>query len=182
MPAEGTKHFTALPVLLSTGRQPFHFPGQDRQVCFKHIPYNLIGYRAHTHCMNTLSLVLPGIGIRNAEFAVYCNNEPVKRKHDIPGIFLVHGARLVPEHFLAKQGGELLNLCSPELLRQDEPVHVVPGTEPGLLRRQPEMFCYQHDICDKSVSELVCHGGILEGGSKKGGDGNKKGDREDQNP
>ena len=80
------------------------------------------------HCVNTLSLVLPGIGIRDPEFAVNCNNEPVEREHNIAGIFPVHGARLVPDHFLAQKGCELLDLRSPELLRQHEPLHVIPGT------------------------------------------------------
>jgi hypothetical protein len=73
----------------------------------------------------------------------------------------------MPDHFLPEQWREFLDFSSFEPVRDNKPLHMIAHAHPGILRRETEMLCNQHDAGDKPVTESACHSGVLAIADKK---------------
>jgi hypothetical protein len=107
--------------------------------------------------MAVISVVLADICIFNTEFPVDRDREPVQGPDHFRSIFLVHGARLVPDHSLAQLFDELLHFCTGKLGRHHEVVQVIGRTKERLGRGKTKVFGEKDKIDHETVSEFTGH-------------------------
>ena len=107
--------------------------------------------------MAELSVILADIRVFDPEFPVDRDRKPVQDPHHVCGVFLVHGSRLMPDHFFPQLFDELLHFGAGKLPWDHELIQVIGRSEKGLGRGKTEVFGKKDEIHHETVSEFTGH-------------------------